>query len=315
MLTKITVATRLDKGQKGFTLIELLVVVAIIAILAAILFPAFGAVREKARQASCASNLKQIGLGIAQYEQDNSGGLPVSNLNYKGWAGEVYPYVKNTQMYRCPDDPGDPQAGFTGPTISYALNFNLTPQGLLSADNNTYGPISSKVILVPSNTVEVFEIQHLRCDVTNDTLTASTGYSQAANGVQGLNTINCCYTGPQYATGIFDGHSATMITSAVNPGVGDSNALAYPEHGAGSEYLACDGHVKWLQPSQVSAGNANEDINSGYNGYPLSPQGCTDGTAANNCVNTSANLASGTTAMSMGPNFGNAPVELTFSPA
>src|ERR671937_508051 len=56
--------------QRGFTLIELLVVIAIIAILAAILFPVFGRAREQARKTACASNLKQIGLGFAQYSQD-----------------------------------------------------------------------------------------------------------------------------------------------------------------------------------------------------------------------------------------------------
>src|SRR6266496_3296806 len=59
-----------DTRHRGFTLIELLVVIAIIAIIAAILFPVFAQAREKARQAACMSNLRQIGLAFAQYVQD-----------------------------------------------------------------------------------------------------------------------------------------------------------------------------------------------------------------------------------------------------
>jgi prepilin-type N-terminal cleavage/methylation domain-containing protein len=66
----------------GFTLIELLVVIAIIAILAAILFPVFAKAREKARQISCASNEKQLGLAFLQYEQDNDEMEPGIPNNY-----------------------------------------------------------------------------------------------------------------------------------------------------------------------------------------------------------------------------------------
>ena len=67
------------KRNKGFTLIELLVVIAIIAILAAILFPVFAKAREKARQASCASNEKQLGLAIIQYVQDYDETFPAAS--------------------------------------------------------------------------------------------------------------------------------------------------------------------------------------------------------------------------------------------
>src|SRR6266511_3956182 len=58
------------RRHRGFTLIELLVVIAIIAILAAILFPVFAQAREKARQSTCTSNLKQLGNGLLMYTQD-----------------------------------------------------------------------------------------------------------------------------------------------------------------------------------------------------------------------------------------------------
>jgi prepilin-type N-terminal cleavage/methylation domain-containing protein len=94
----------------GFTLIELLVVIAIIAILAAILFPVFARVREKARQTSCASNMKQLGTAFMQYVQDNNERYPsvravTPNNNYiGGWANVIYPYVKSTAAFACPDD-------------------------------------------------------------------------------------------------------------------------------------------------------------------------------------------------------------------
>ncbi|MCC7491100.1 MAG: prepilin-type N-terminal cleavage/methylation domain-containing protein [Fimbriimonadaceae bacterium] len=108
--------------RRGFTLIELLVVIAIIAILAAILFPVFAKAREKARQSSCMSNVKQIGLAMRQYTTDydervqisRNGGTwwpgvnakasytlpPADNLTY--WGNFLVPYTKNTDIWRCP---------------------------------------------------------------------------------------------------------------------------------------------------------------------------------------------------------------------
>jgi len=110
-----TSARHQSKG--AFTLIELLVVIAIIAILAAILFPVFARARENARRTSCASNLKQLGLGYVQYTQDYdektptvskaliTGGSP-QGPNYvyiANWWVLLYPYTKSTQILHCPD--------------------------------------------------------------------------------------------------------------------------------------------------------------------------------------------------------------------
>jgi len=111
--------------RKGFTLIELLVVIAIIAILAAILFPVFAQARDKARQASCLSNEKQIGYALNMYQQDYDGTWPLafsqpghtvadawpvppfSNKYRKDetfWYVWLYPYTKNLTMFNCPSE-------------------------------------------------------------------------------------------------------------------------------------------------------------------------------------------------------------------
>jgi prepilin-type N-terminal cleavage/methylation domain-containing protein len=100
----------------AFTLIELLVVIAIIAILAAILFPVFAQARGKARQTMCASNVRQLGLGVLMYAQDFDETLPpvayivgqsVEQAGSRGvvlWPDLVAPYLKNNDIRRCPDD-------------------------------------------------------------------------------------------------------------------------------------------------------------------------------------------------------------------
>jgi len=100
----------------AFTLVELLTVIAIIALLAAILFPVFTRAREKARAATCLSNLQQIGLATIQYNQDNDernaplgGTLGTKNPadgHYwvaPSWRQLVYIYARNTQVFSCPD--------------------------------------------------------------------------------------------------------------------------------------------------------------------------------------------------------------------
>jgi prepilin-type N-terminal cleavage/methylation domain-containing protein len=81
-----------SSSRRAFTLIELLVVIAIIAILAAILFPVFAQAREKARQASCLSNMKQIGLGFMMYVQDYDETFPSQNLALPGVIADVWQF-------------------------------------------------------------------------------------------------------------------------------------------------------------------------------------------------------------------------------
>jgi len=98
--------------KRGFTLIELLTVITIIAILAALLFPVFARVREKARQTTCASNQRQLAFALAMYVQDNDETYPSSvSPNPATWPynwivmNELRPYVKNDQVWQCPNDP------------------------------------------------------------------------------------------------------------------------------------------------------------------------------------------------------------------
>ncbi len=92
-------------------MIELLVVIAIIAILAAILFPVFAQAREKARQANCFSNLRQMGLALTMYVTDNEGyplsSSPSSQVPRSRWPDHVFPYVKNEKLFTCISAPMD----------------------------------------------------------------------------------------------------------------------------------------------------------------------------------------------------------------
>ena len=120
-------------NRRGFTLIELLVVIAIIAILAAILFPVFAKAREKARQSSCSSNLKQLGLAFISYASDYDQMYPprdagVAPLRF-GWTDMLAPYIKNTQLYTCPSSKLASTCFNTTIPTSYAYSYCFTRNG------------------------------------------------------------------------------------------------------------------------------------------------------------------------------------------
>ena len=148
-----------NSNLRAFTLIELLVVIAIIAILAAILFPVFAQARAKARQASCLSNGKQIGLGLMMYAQDYDEVLPGYRWNYANanpfwqdprvgaatknaifYSQMIQPYIKNKDVWKCPSRTGafsdvDPnvsgadQLDSYGGQNSYGVNHYCYPAG------------------------------------------------------------------------------------------------------------------------------------------------------------------------------------------
>src|SRR5688500_12033549 len=122
--------------KAGFTLIELLVVIAIIAILAAILFPVFAQARAKARQAACLSNTKQIGTALAMYIQDYDETVVRNGGGGVTWPDLLQPYIKNIQVFRCPDSGNTFTTGTNAGTTNLTID-GWTTQGLRARINYT----------------------------------------------------------------------------------------------------------------------------------------------------------------------------------
>lgn len=224
------------KSRMAFTLIELLVVIAIIAILAAILFPVFASAREKARAASCLSNEKQLGLGAMQYVQDYDECLPpvFTPVTSIPWWQLMEPYVKSKQVYICPNDPYNLQAGLKD-KISYSLSMVGNDWGDCSAGCTNQGRFGAagaiqSDITSPASSILVME-----------------RWNDYKHWYQGWGADNFCNVG-EYLYG--PGGSASGPKPRAAAG-----------HSDGGNYVFCDGHAKWMKYSQtIRSVNGQKDI-------------------------------------------------------
>jgi prepilin-type N-terminal cleavage/methylation domain-containing protein/prepilin-type processing-associated H-X9-DG protein len=276
---KLTVVFRLlERGfimrtfrLKGFTLIELLVVIAIIAILAAILFPVFAQAREKARQTTCISNEKQIGLALLQYNQDNDETYPLSQYYVTGnpdpfdWANAVYAYVKNgdktgTEVHNgkggvwdCPSFPR-PEVAEYG--INLALCHPAYP-GVSPAS------VSMAAIDSPAERVAVLEKGATAND--NSSPNFEPGQWNWAGWLGGVVDGSAPELHMELAWDKDEPVSATP--SYPNPGV----MPRFRHHGRCST-LFCDGHVKAMGRGQISWAK-NIYIPGAYDSIPTAAGG------------------------------------------
>lgn len=223
--------------RRGFTLIELLVVIAIIAILAAILFPVFARAREKARQASCQSNLKQIALGFLMYVNDADEKLPVWApwcWGYAGrgrpWWAQIEPYIKNKQIFACPSATvaGNIRGacgtclpyGFEVPALNYGYNEYMSHGGAPCCVPDA----RAAKLVTWDKPVQTYLVGDSKCSLTwgDD----SEGY-----------LFRVAY--PRWG-----GCVACQGNVPADKG-------AYAQHNGGSNIAFLDGHVKWMQWSQI----------------------------------------------------------------
>jgi prepilin-type N-terminal cleavage/methylation domain-containing protein len=210
--------SNISNKRKGFTLIELLVVIAIIAILAAILFPVFARARENARRTSCMSNLKQIGLGIAQYTQDYDEKLLSQTISTGQHFGYILqPYLKSQQIFVCPSAAGSPYnpANPTAPG----------PDPFSPPDNKDH--IWRFPIGTPVGSTTAFE--------------GSYGMNSTVEG-QSL----AVFTSPTTCAMFFDA-AAPQVALVLSPQMANS-----ARHFDGYSICYADGHAKYLNKSRAA---------------------------------------------------------------
>lgn len=207
--------------RRGFTLIELLVVIAIIAVLAAILFPVFAQAREKARAVACLSNCRQIGLAFMQYAQDNDDRLPLSTDSSRdlSWVVTLQPYIKNTQIYRCPDDAS---INWTTPLPGQAV----TRLSSYFLNDWLAGTLQYTALAAISSPASVVYVSEGTANKTGDHFHPFRWVADPDNP---------------------GGPSASLFDSTKN----QTLELALAQHQGGLNNVYADGHAKWAQWSQL----------------------------------------------------------------
>ncbi|MDW8207804.1 MAG: prepilin-type N-terminal cleavage/methylation domain-containing protein [Chloroherpetonaceae bacterium] len=235
-----------SRSQRGFTLIELLVVIAIIAILAAILFPVFAQARAKARQASGASNLRQLGLAINMYKQDYDerhpfgGWMPNGNGTWE-WQNTVAPYVRNKGLFYDPASgdedelPNNPQAwAWNRNPVSYLYN------NMLARDRR---PVNDSGVLQPATTWLVLD-GHSDWGCPNNVCV----------GVDWMGRPNTIWL---MENTIF-GDRASLVNGWLS---WQGFTWRLPRHSGGANITYVDGHVKWSRVTpqdQMSVAQGNQ---------------------------------------------------------
>jgi prepilin-type N-terminal cleavage/methylation domain-containing protein/prepilin-type processing-associated H-X9-DG protein len=242
--------------RDGFTLIELLVVIAIIAILAAILFPVFAQVREKARGTSCLSNLKQIGTALMLYRQDYDeqtmhvwqGGA--ANWDHS-WHPFLLPYTKNKDIFRCPSQSAetyvskpDPKRGLEG---GIPMGYMMNETGWSEPAKTYIGfmgmGIREAQVQTPSDAIFVVESMGLRrYGGSYSWEDGQVGYTPDAK--------NAKFGGsPNPPPDLVITWRNVYNIPGCDWGAAGIKAVMPERHTGGNNVLFYDGHVKWLRQS------------------------------------------------------------------